>query len=324
MFILLAIVSCYIWNTLYCKYLEPGGLFFSACLESTRHWSSELRKQAAPCYVFSGGSEVRMGIETRTMHEKHGVRAINAGVQAGNGVRCNAQIALPFLQQGDTLLISYIPGSDTLVNEGMAHEGINFCHTQQGFSPFIDGILPLSHFSIASLFTGSATNYAIHIMRLLTRPDCIYRYSSPKNARISDTGRAEVFLTTEQSAIIKTISCDENSEVELKGWPSLLKDLRNYCEKKDINLVVYISRAHIASSEKKRNAAAALCFMKIGIPVLKDPYLGCWEDSEMFSDTSLHLSIEGGRIFSEFIALQLKNQQYWNKDELEQIIKDSK
>ncbi len=318
-YLVLALLGTYALNKVYECFLHPGSLFFSKTIEISKQWSDELRKSPEPCYVFTGGSEVRMNIEPQTMLEKHGVRAINAGVQAGNGVRCNTQIALPFLRKGDTLLVSYIPGNNTLKHNGMTHGGINFCHTMQGFSPFTSGIIPTSCYSIASLFRGSSSNYAIHIMRLLTRPDCIYRYSSSKNAEISKTGRVNVFLSTVQQDQLQDEPVEFKAPVR-HSWEPFLKDLKKYCDERGIALVMYISRVHSSINKRKNNAAAALFFIEEGFPVLKDPHLGCWPDASMFSDTDLHLSIEGGKIYSEFLALQLKNQQYWSKEELQQVM----
>ena len=318
-YLVLAVLGTYALNKVYECFLRPDSLFFQKTIEISKKWSYELRKSHEPCYVFTGGSEVRMNIEPQTMLEKQGVRAINAGAQAGNGVRCNAQIALPFLRKGDTLLVSYIPGNDTFYHDGMSQVGINFCHTMQGFSPFTSGIIPTSCYSIASLFRGSSSTYAIHIMRLLTRPDCIYRYSSLKNAEISKTGRVNVFLSTVQQAGLSDEPVEFKPPV-MHSWESFMNDLKRYCHERGITLVMYISRAYISINHRKNNAAAALFFIKEGFPVLKDPYLGCWPDASMFSDTDLHLSIEGGKIFSEFLALQLKNQQYWSKEELQQVM----
>lgn len=318
-----SILGTYTLNRLYECFLRPDSLFFEQTIKTSKKWSHELRKSPDPCFVFTGGSEVRMCIEPQVMLEKQGVRAINAGVQAGCGVRCNAQIALPFLHKGDTLLVSYIPGNDKLTNDGMTHIGINFCHTLQQFSPYTKGILPTSYYSIASLFRGSSSNYSIHVMRLLTRPDCIYRYSSSKNAEISRTGRVNVFLLDEQHKKLETKKPGKHSAPVLHGWESFLADLQTYCQKHGAKVAMYISRSHLPAHSRKKNACVALYFMNLGFPVLKDPYLGCWPDASMYSDTAQHLSIEAGCNYSEFLAVQLKNNQYWTKEELQQFINDA-
>ena len=98
-YLLLAVLAAYLINWVYESTLNPGSLFFSKCIEQTHKWNQLLRTSPKPCYVFSGGSEVRMCIEPKTMLEKHSIRAVNAGVQVGNGVRCNAQSALPFVKE---------------------------------------------------------------------------------------------------------------------------------------------------------------------------------------------------------------------------------
>ena len=93
-----AVIGTYTLNRVYERYLRPDALLFGKALQISEQWNKELRKSKEPCYVFAGGSEVRMNIEPQTMLEKQGVRAVNAGVRIGCGVRCNAQIALSFLR----------------------------------------------------------------------------------------------------------------------------------------------------------------------------------------------------------------------------------
>ena len=67
-------------------------------------------------------------------------------------------------------------------------------------------------------------------------------------------------------------------------------------------------------------AQGALHFTEMGIPVLKDSLLGAWPYGSKFSDSPLHLSIEGGKEFSEFLAGQIKAKNYWTKEELQSIV----
>ena len=166
---------------------------------------------------------------------------------------------------------------------------------------------------------GSATNYAIHLMRLLTRPNCIFRYSCPQNAAISESGRVNVFLTTEAQNVISHEDWKFNMP-DLESWKPIIKDLKNYCNEQGIKLAMFISRSHLSDKGRRNFAGVALSFMDMGLPVLKDSYLGCWPDSSMYSDSANHLSVEAGKAYSEFLAIQIKNNQYWTRDELLQII----
>lgn len=315
-FLILGVVISFAVNRLYECYFRPDSLFFSECLKKSKEWEKNIRSKAGSCYVFCGGSEVRMGIEPVIMNERHGIAAINAGVQAGNGIRCNAQSALPFIKSGDTLIISGPRGPYDLKEYGCTHSGVNFCYTHQGIDVFRNGILPSSF--IVTLFQGDSVNYCIHIMRMLTRPECIYRYLSPQNAKITESGRVEVLMTIEQNSANPVPV--QSKHFSLKGWKELIDDLKHQCEKRGARLVMYLPRAHAHKYNRKDAAKSALYFTRLGIPVIQDPYLGAWEDKKAFSDTSLHLSIEGGKCFSDFLAKQLKDERFWTEQELITII----
>ena len=64
----------------------------------------------------------------------------------------------------------------------------------------------------------------------------------------------------------------------------------------------------------------ALHLTNLKIPVLRDPQLGTCEDGRAFSDTGQHLSIEEGYHFSAYIAKLLKEEDYWTREELLDII----
>ncbi len=317
-YIVVGIIVSLFLNRLYMAKAEPGSRFFSQCFEQTEIWERMIRQKSKNCFVFAGGSEVRMGIEPQTMWDTHGIPVINAGAQADNGVRCNVQAALRFLQPGDTLVLSINPGASVLRNNGTTHLGINFCYNHYGNSMFTEGIMPFNMFSFSKLVTGNVNNLSIHLMRILTRPECIYRYNSPANALINDRGRVEVFLTTQQSQ--ELFPRDSYPKQDFSGRDVFLRDVKEYCDAHDIRLIVYMSRCHQHETWRRFYAQGMLFVVEQGIPVLRDPYLGAWPDGSKYSDTSLHLSIEGGKEFSEFIARQIKTENYWTKEELQRIV----
>lgn len=111
---LFGIIISFIINCVYVKYFHPESVFFSECIEKSKEWENHIRKKDEPCYIFAGGSEVRMSIDPEVMWNSHQIRAINAGIQAGNGILCNLQSAWPFLQPNDYLVVSlcrfnYVP-----------------------------------------------------------------------------------------------------------------------------------------------------------------------------------------------------------------------
>lgn len=317
-YIVVGIIVSIFLNRLYMAKAEPGCLFFSQCFEQTENWERTIRQKSRNCFIFAGGSEVRMGIEPQTMWDTHGIPVINAGGQAANGIRCNVQAALRFLQPGDTLVLSINPGALNLRNNGITHTGINFCYNHYGNLMFTEGIIPFNMFSFTKLITGNVNNLSIHLMRILTRPECIYRYSSPANALINNRGRVEVLLTQQQSQELLPFACC--SKQDFSGGDVFLRDVKEYCDAHNIRLIVYMSRSHQHETWRRFYAQGMLYVVEQGILVLKDEYLGAWPDGSKYSDTSLHLSIDGGKEFSEFIARQIKTENYWTKEELQRIV----
>lgn len=307
-------------NRVYEHHFRPDSLFFSDCLSASRKWEKKVRNQGEPCYVFAGGSEVRMSIDPLSMLKEHGVRAINAATQAGNGTRCNIQIALDFLQKGDTLVLSMFPDV-TSIGENSSHGGVNFCYTQQGPQMFADGIvLPNSH-NISHLLFGDSSCYSTHIIRILTRPHCIYRYSCKKNARISESGRVEVFIRKQHISPSKSSKKIENVPViRFSGIASLMEQTKKACHARGAKLIVYLPRHCRSSIYRQTYAQTALYLTKLGIPVLRDPHLGTWENNDAYSDTPQHMSVRGGQVYSSYIAQLLKNKDYWTQEELMHII----
>lgn len=320
LYILVAIILAPLANLGYEVILSPGYKFFSECVEVTEKWEEKLRKKDTNCYVFAGGSEVRMGIEPTVMLTEHGIHAINAGLQAGNGIRCNAQMGLNFLKKGDTLVLSVFP-SDAQMGCGTTRGGTNFCILQLGKKCFYEngGILSLEPSLLSYLFFGSSSELSVYIMRILTRPDCIYRYSCAKNARIAESGRVEVFIRNNHP--IKHLKTEKVSlEVQFKGLESLIRDVQTACQHRGAELIVYLPRGCMSATHRSGNAVVALYLTDMGVSVLRDPQLGTWEDSNAFSDTAEHLSIEAGREFSAYIAKLLKEKDYWTREELLRII----
>lgn len=316
-YIFTGLILSLIINLLYERYLRPDNLFFSRCLQQSGKWEKYIRAQGQPCYVFAGGSEVRMNIEPTTMWEQHRLPSINAGIQAGNTARANAQIALSLLRNGDTLVMSYLSNR---VPEHASHGGINFCFRHLGINTFRDNILKPDWRHLSMLLYGNSANYGIHLMRILTRPECIYRYSSAENARISESGRVEVLLHSEQNNKIERVRASDIKELPMTDWKRFVEDLQAACEKRKAHLIAYITRQHCSTQHRRNNILAALYLTRLGVPVLKDPMLGCWETCSVFSDSAQHMSIEAGREFSAYLAELIKTNNYWSEAELLQLL----
>lgn len=318
--IVAALILAPLMNWGYELFLNPGNLFFNECIEITKAWEKEVRKQDEKCYIFVGGSEVRMGIEPTAMLEKHGIRAVNAGLQAANGLRCNTQMGLNFLQPGDTLVLSVFAGR-TNIGLGTSRSGIHCCLAHLGSKCFFvnGGIIPLDISLLSNLLYGSSSEISVYIMRLLTRPDCIYRYSCAKNAKITKSGRVEVFIKHD-IPIHHRKKTDELPRQVFNGVDALIRDVEAACQQRGANMIAYLPRRCISSTYRPVNAIMALYLTDLGIPVLKDQHLGTWENNSSFSDSSEHLNIEAGYEFSTYLAKLIKEEDYWTREELLHII----
>lgn len=321
-YIIVALLLAPLINWGYEYFLNPGMIFFNECIDVSKEWEKKVRKADEKCYIFVGGSEVRMGIEPLAMLEAHGIRAVNAGLQAGNGLRCNTQMGLNFLQSGDTLVMSVFPSS-TDMGTGTSRSGINCCLMHHGCKCFFSngGIIPFDFSLLSNLFYGSSSEISVYIMRLLTRPDCLFRYSSAKNARITESGRVEVFIRKDFPIRHRTRT-NELPRVVFNGVDSLIRDVKAACQQRGVNVIAYLPRRGISSTYRPINAVMALYLVDLGIPVLRDQQLGTWESSSVCSDTREHLNVEAGYEFSALLAKLIKEEDYWTREELLRIIHD--
>lgn len=323
--IIIGIILAVLFNLCFEFFISPGHQFFSDCLERTKTWEKTVRKSNKPCYVFAGGSEVRMGIEPIAMLKEHGIRAINAGVQAGNGLRCNAQMGLDFLREGDTLVLSIFGDSffaGNTIGNGTTRGGVNFSFMKLGTKCFPEngGILSFKPHFLSYFLLGSSSELSVYLMRILTRPGCIYRYSNAQNAAISESGRVEVFIRNNPPVTQRKNPAAMVQQFHFDDLDALIKDTQTACRQRGAKLVVYLPRNCISSAFAPLNAMTALHLTDLKIPVLRDPLLGTCEDSRAFSDTGQHLSIEEGYTFSAYIAKLLQEEDYWKREELIRII----
>lgn len=323
--IITGIILAILFNLCFAFFISPGHRFFSDCLDRTKAWEKTVRKSNEPCYIFAGGSEVRMGIEPIAMLKEHGIRAINAGVQAGNGIRCNAQMGLDFLREGDTLVLSIFAdpfSNGNTIGYGATRDGITFSFLKLGLKclPENGGIISFQPNFLPYFLLGSSSELSVYLMRILTRPGCIYRYSNTENARITESGRVEVFIRNRPPVAQQKNPAAMVHQFQFDDLDALIKDTQAACRQRGAKLVVYLPRNYISSDHASLNAVTALHLTDLKIPVLRDPFLGTCEDSRAYSDTDQHLSIEEGYTFSAYIAKLLKEEDYWTRDELVGII----
>lgn len=323
--IVCSIITAFVVNRLFEVYVRADSLFFRTCLDYSDKWAEELRKTEGPCYVFAGGSEVRMSITPVVMYSDYGVKVINAATQLGTGMRCNVQLAMEFLEEGDTLILSWPTGITNLKDDGISSSGINLCASRCKWETLRDGILPWNKNSILALLNGTFDVYWTNIKNIVKGRR--YPYACPDVATIGKDGRVNVYALWWQEKALKEplpppVEQFEKKELQLIGWQKLLEDIQKELKKKNNRLIANISLLYGNSpAQKYENVQVALYLTKMGIPVIKDPHLGVCSDPYVFSDSARHMSVERGRRYSSLLAKLLKEEQFWTEEELEDILK---
>lgn len=60
----------------------------------------------SPRYIFLSGSSFAFGLDSKMLHDSLGVNVVNAGLHAGLGLKYIIESAIPYIRQGDTVVIS--------------------------------------------------------------------------------------------------------------------------------------------------------------------------------------------------------------------------
>lgn len=319
LFIFIGLVAGVLFTLFYDGALDPGANYFARAAEKTDSWEAALRAESdEPCYVFAGGSEVRMCLDPQIMKDEYGVRVVNAGGMAGYGIRCNAVLGVHYLRPGDTLLLA-MRGTKMDLVDGITTSGLKFCYRRLGMSMFDSGIIPADASTLKQIFVGRAGDLSMYIAKKLLRPDDVYKYDT--NTKLHESGWCENFYR-EKYMHINYFHLGHEAKAEIN--PPLrhfLLQLKGVCEAKGARLCIYMSPERLTPSCIVPSAMVAYQYMKLGIPVLKDPTFGCEAGMQYISDRPNHLSPEGTRKYSRIYADAIRNNAFWSFAELESLLR---
>ena len=318
LFIFIGLVAGVLFTLFYDGTLDPGANYFSRAAEKTDSWEAALRAESdKPCYVFAGGSEVRMCVDPHIMKDEYGVRVINAGGMAGYGIRCNAVLGVDYLRPGDTLLLA-MRGTVLGEDDGMTTSGLKFCYRRLGWRMFDSGIITADAPKLKQIFVGRAEDLSMYIAKKLFRPDDVYKYDS--NTKLHESGWCENFYR-EEYIHINYFHISNNAKAEINApLRDFLTQLKAVCEARGARLCIYMSPERLTPSCIVPSALSVYQYMKLGIPVLKDPTFGCEPDMQYISDRPNHLSPEGTRKYSRIYAEAIRNDAFWSFEELETLL----
>lgn len=316
--IVLGIIIGLLCTAVYDGALSPNDNYFAKAAEKSDAWAAELRRQSgAPCYVFSGGSETRMGIDPQVMLQEYGIRAINAGGTAGYGQACNTVLSLRYLQKGDTMLIG-LRGTHLPADNGMTDMGLKFCFRLMGMDMFNNSILPLNFRNLSRIARGNAGEWSMYITKLLATPGSMFKYD--QGTIHHDSGWCENRLHGPLDYKVLPPGTPLHFHIH-DNLSNLLIKAKQECEAKGCTCCVYIFANYCSPSYTPYLALLALKYMDLGLNVVKDESFGCYTDPADFADTAYHLSPGGTLKQSRKLAQKLKNQEFWTREELTAILR---
>lgn len=315
------IIACFLglalgllWNCIYNFRLDPTLHFWWKCADVSDGWAEQLRRTPEPCYVFAGGSETRIGIDPQLLADDYGLRAINAGSQAGFGASSHIEAAMYYLQPGDTLLVTFNAYNFA---KGTTKFGLNYLWPRMGFAMFRDGMIPLTYRNLRTAVSGDACVLSICLAKMALSSGPLYNYE--KDSRIHPSGWMEVLRQTNVKQRRVSLSLRQLQGLNQPDMQFLLK-LQKVCQDKGIRLLLWARPCCVTETYRAAAAKRALDAVRNGLPVLKDERLGAITDKNLFSDSGVHLNNEGVRQQMQIIGNALKHNACWTEEELIAIL----
>lgn len=316
---LLAIIGCAILLALVCvqlysRYINRDMHFFLRAANASDAWVEHIQACHRPVYVMTGGSETRSGVNPQIMLDEFGLPLINAASGAGYGLRANAAAAFKYLKPGDTLVLSVLSTADE--NIPPSANGVKLAAYRLGGSIFNSGMIEPSLENAGKFLSSDARAIFVLLTRYFGRSGRLYKYD--RQTVIHPSGWMEIqYREMENYKLRAGISAaDMLPLAEDSACMDTLRQLRDYCQKRGIRLIVSIPVSCNHESLRPQYAMRALCFTRLNIPVLKDERLGCLPAPADFADMSAHLNAEGAAENTSILARLLRDNVFWTEEEL--------
>lgn len=315
--VFLGLAAAFLTTRLYDTCLDPQLAFFRRAAHVSDTWEARMRGEQGDktCYIFAGGSDVRMSIDPAVLWEEYGLRTINAGNNANMGMHCNFSMALSYARPGDTVVLCMY--SNRMPEYDLLPCGLKLTFERRGFEMFRDGLIPLNLRTVTDLFQGEAGSWCVYFSKRLFRPDQMFQYD--KDGRLHPSGWVEVLTRKMQNTYPPRYACPDN--LTAFGMPN--DELREYlikakraAERKGAKLAVYLPRHLDSDSLRAIGAMYALSYTRLGIPVIRDETFGVEPSNFIFADTNLHLTDIGTRRNSRTLGEALRDNAFWTEEEL--------
>lgn len=310
--IVIGAVAALVLNQFYSYFFQYDLIYFRKAHDISTQYEEQLRKDGQPCVIFAGGSEIRAAIRPSVMLAEEGIRAVNAGMAAPNGIQANAAIGLQHVRPGDTFVLSHISTADK--NLVPTAGGIKTAVQLYGFSAFHKDLMPLNLEAVSLLLTSDAANIFINSIRKLTRG---HTFIYEKHAQVHPDGWLDVhlpYLYNDNRALTANRTSPAISNAALT-W---IKELQTECTRKGADFIIMIPVGCYEEKERINRLNQILQLCKSGIKVLRDERLGSNPDTSFYSDTQYHMNAKGAIENSRILARLIKEKSYWTVEEVEQ------
>ncbi len=295
-------------------HLYSEQVWFMNAAKASDVWASHVRKEAKPCIILAGGSEVRTRYDPKILLEEFSLRAINYAEHAGYGLACNAAMALSYAKPGDYLLISFngVKSSDALPTS----IGMSAVRERLGIKAFQDGIIPLNSKNIGMLCCGKTREFSGALREFCSGKTPYFAY--PKSV-IHASGWMEVrIMAIREDKRRTTVLGDSLSAYNPdKDFIDFVHRLQTACREKKVALVWFVTPQFADKNTKVRNAWQILALLRHKQKVLKDEQLGVNCNMTSFADTNRHPAPSAAKMDTKHLGEMLQRKKFWTEEELE-------
>ena len=282
-------------------------------------WAESIRQQPSPAYIIAGDSSARVGIDPQILLDEFHIPCINASQNAGFGLAIGLELAMPYTQKGDTLLLCFQNRLLCWPLGPTPSAGLKFLYKRQGLS-FLwkKHYFPLQREEIGQALLGDSAAQAPLITKYLLKMEA--RSNRFDLMTTHPSGWREV-----PEACFRT-SYTTNSPVALHNhldeWKlhdeprALLKELQKDCAQKEVKLIAMIPLQLAPQELRAHSAWLALAYMQMGIPVIKDERLGIVNTLSETADSPEHVRPAVAKEWTKELGHGLKEQIFWTEAEL--------
>ncbi len=298
----------------YTFWLNPEVQFFKHAIRIKRDWGQMLDKTSDPKVVVCGGSSTAFAIDSNRLLKQHQLAVVNAGLHAGMEPPFLVAFALKLTRPRDTFVLAMesdlitVPftAPDLAAQTGLAIGEPDLIHARALGGPANTWVE-----DVISLRPGAYHAFTLAGKILLRKP--LYRYAP------GDVRTGGWFQTTERREFPPAVPPPPQLSPDAR---QLFARLVAWGEAHAVKVVYSLPWAYADPDSQDRvrrgNARLLLDILTL-MPVLKDPVLGVHPVREHYADTQLHLTEPGAALRSETLATQLREEQFWSREELEAL-----